>query len=133
MDFELETIRPSSRRSRPLAWFAATSGVALVLLALASPHLPRTSATIDVAARTTLASPDTDAITTASIAAPFTPVRTAELGADHRQMTSIPASERHIVILLIFACFSVMAAGGLALWRRNWQEVVHRQSPPDLS
>lgn len=131
MDFELQAIRPSSRRSRPLAWLAATSGIALVLLALTSTHV--TSAANDKAPVVTaqVSTAVSDGITTSSISPSISPMRQAAANVDRHEATPIPQSERHILILLIFACFTVMAAGGFALWRRGWQEVLRKQDGLD--
>lgn len=126
MDFELETFRRPSRRSRPLAWLAAISGVALVTLALAS-----TPATLKPGSKSFAASIESshtrpDATTTSSIAASTTPLHVSASMIDRNHRTPLPQSERHLLILLIFACFTVMAIGGFALWKRGWQDLVQR-------
>lgn len=124
MDFELETFRRPSRRSRPLAWLAAISGVALVTLALASTPATVEPGSMSFAASTEISHPRPDAITTSSIAASTTPLHVSAAMVDRNHQTPLPQSERHLLILLIFACFTVMAIGGFALWKRGWQDLI---------
>ena len=131
MDYELEACTPPSRRSRSLAWLAAASGLALALFMFASPGAATPPAT-EPAVRS-LAAPDirADHVTTGSIMR-AAPVRLIQVPAAHGQDLPLPQTERHLLILLLFACFAVMAAGGLALWKRGWHDIVQRAEAGDV-
>ncbi|SIQ35042.1 hypothetical protein SAMN05880561_102867 [Rhizobium sp. RU33A] len=127
MDYELEACTPPSRRSRSLAWLAAASGLALALFMFGSPGAasPPSQDKIIVAPQTSTIS--ADRLTTGSIV-PASPVRLVDVPASAMKHLPLPQKERHVLIVLLFACFSVMAAGGFALWRRGWREIVQSKS-----
>lgn len=123
MDYELEARTPPSRRSRSLAWLAAASGLALAMFMFGSP-----GAASPPSAPPGIQSPGgpsthADRLTTASIVSP-SPVRLVQVPAAKGQNPPLPERERHLLIILLFACFAVMAVGGLALWKRGWHELV---------
>jgi hypothetical protein len=130
MDFELEATRPSSRRSRPLAWLAAISGLLLVLIALGSAQATAGMQSPS-AASSSVSHAGADPITTSGIVPSLTPLRTEAAGIDRHQATTLPESERHILILLILVCFAVMAVGVQALLKREWRNVIQRQKATD--
>ena len=72
----------------------------------------------------------TDSVTTSSIVT-ASPARIVDVTAAQVQDFPLPQDERHLLIVLLFVCFTVMAVGGLALWKRNWQEVVRRAHNED--
>lgn len=127
MDYELEACTPPSRRSRSLAWLAAASGLALALFMFASPGAasPPSGDKLIVAPQTSTIS--ADRLTTGSIV-PASPVRLVDVPASAMKHLPLPQKERHVLIVLLFACFTVMAAGGFALWRRGWREIVQGES-----
>lgn len=130
MDYELETCTPPSRRSRSLAWLAAASGLALALFMFGSPGAATPPGAPPVVER--FAAPDTEAdrLTTASIVS-ASPVRLVNVPATQGQNLPLPESERHLLIVLLFACFAVMATGGFVLWKRGWHDIVHRSGSDD--
>ncbi|MBU2328541.1 MAG: hypothetical protein KJ755_14510 [Alphaproteobacteria bacterium] len=130
MDYELEARTPPSRRSRSLAWLAAASGLALALFMFASPGAATPPATAPVAKSLTVHDTRADHLTTGSIAR-AAPVRLVHVPASHSQDLPLPQTERHLLILLLLACFAVMAAGGLALWKRGWHDIVQRARAED--
>ncbi|QEE44427.1 hypothetical protein FVA81_07295 [Rhizobium sp. WL3] len=130
MDYELETCTPPSRRSRSLAWLAAASGLALALFMIGSPGAAKPPGT--EAAAQSLAAPGAhaDHVTTGSIIR-TAPVRLVHVPATHGQDLPLPQTERHLLIVLLFACFAVMATGGFVLWKRGWHDIVHRSGSDD--
>ncbi|NBB50693.1 hypothetical protein GVN24_20660 [Rhizobium sp. CRIBSB] len=131
MDYDLEAFPPSSRRSRTLSWLAATSGVALVLIALGSTQARSASGSEQVSTNTPAIAADQDPLTTSSIMPALTPVEVAASVRLPAHQSTLPPSERHVLILLLFACFTVMTAGVLSLWKRGWREITRQQEPVD--
>lgn len=131
MDYDLEAFPPSSRRSRTLSWLAATSGVALVLIALGSTQARSASGSEQVSTNTPAIAADQDPLTTSSIMPALTPVEVAASVRFPAHQSTLPPSERHVLILLLFACFTVMTAGVLSLWKRGWREITRQQEPVD--
>ncbi len=131
MDYDLEAFPPSSRRSRTLSWLAATSGIALVLIALGSTQARSASGSEQVSANTPAIVADQDPLTTSSIMPALIPVEGTAFARLPAHQSTLPPSERHVLILLLFACFTVMAAGGLSLWKRGWHEITRQQQPID--
>ncbi len=126
MDFELEAVTPPSRPSRSLAWLGAASGLALALFLFGSPGTASSPEQTPSAAHLSVPSSAQDAITTASIL-PAPGVRGVVSTADSGQPITLPESERHLLIILLSLCFMVMAAGGFALLKRGWQELVQQE------
>jgi len=130
VDYDFDDFPPPSRRNRSLAWMGAVSGLALALFMFGSPGAASSSAPHIVAASTVTPMAQADQLTTSSIV-PASPARIVDVTTTQVQNFPLPQSERHLLIVLLFVCFTVMAIGGLALWRRNWQEVVQRARPHD--
>lgn len=130
MDYDLEALHPSSHRSRMLSWLAASSGVALILIALGSGEARSASGGETVPSTSTVSSTSSavtapsDALTTSSITPTLAPIRAAAADRSLAQHANLPASERHVLILLLFGCFAVMATGAYSLWRRGWQSFI---------
>lgn len=128
MDKEFDVDRLPPRRNRPLAWLGAVSGVALVLLALGSPP----SKPIGEPESQAISIPDhagrPDPFTTAGIA-PLTPVQAGKFTDMQERDSPLPRDDRVLLMTLLFACFSVMAACGFALWNRGWQETAKCTRP----
>ncbi|MDR7029747.1 hypothetical protein [Rhizobium rosettiformans] len=95
-----------------------------------SPGAASSSASQIVAASTASPLAQADQLTTSSIVA-ASPARIVDVTTAQVHNFPLPQSERHLLIVLLFVCFTVMAIGGLALWKRNWQEVVQRARPHD--
>lgn len=131
MDYELEACTPTSRRSRSLAWLAAASGLALALFMFASPGAATPPGAEPVAQSLAAPGAHADHVTTGSIIR-AAPVRLVHAPAPHGQNLPLPQTERHLLIVLLFACFAVMVAGGLALWKRGWHDIVQRARAEDL-
>lgn len=127
MDYELDTYSPSSRRSRPLAWLAAASGLVLVLFALGSPQAATLAETQPVSAHGAAVENVSDPVTTSSIVT-TSPVKLVDVSAADSPARPLPLHERHLLIVLLFACFTVMSVGGFALWKRGWRDVVQRST-----
>jgi hypothetical protein len=139
MDYELEALTPPSRLNRSLGWLAAASGLALALFLVGTPGAATQPATEtaseaftppassqDFAVQGTKA----DSVTTGSIV-PAAPVRVVQVSAASSRNLPLPQSERHLLIVLLFACFAVMAIGGIALWKRGWNDLVRQSRPED--
>lgn len=130
MDYELEARTPPSRRSRSLAWLAAASGLALAMFMFGSPGAASPPSTPPGIQTPGGSSPHADRMTTASIVSP-SPVPLAHVPAARAQSLPLPEKERHLLIVLLFACFAVMAGGGLALWKRGWNDILRGASTRD--
>lgn len=139
MDYELEALTPPSRLNRSLGWLAAASGLALALFLVGTPGAATQQVT--GTASQALAAPaarqdfavqeaDADRVTTGSIV-PAVPVRVVQVSAESARNLPLPQSERHLLIVLLFACFAVMATGGFALWRRGWSDLVRQSRSAD--
>ncbi|MBC2774273.1 hypothetical protein H6M51_15520 [Rhizobium sp. AQ_MP] len=120
MDFDLEASKPSPRRHCSLAWLGVAGGLTLALLLAGSPGIASSSGTQIQASAMTQHQTGTDPMATASIV-PASPVRVVDTTAARDENRPLPQSERHLLIVLLFLCFMVMAGGGLALWKRAWQ------------
>lgn len=123
MDFDLEAVTPPSRPSRSLAWLGAASGLALALFLFGSPGTASSPDQTPTAVHLSLPSSVQDAITTASIL-PAPVVRGDLSTANSGQPITLPESERHLLMILLSVCFMVMAAGGFALLKRGWQDLI---------
>lgn len=125
MDYDLDARTPPSRRSRPLAWLAAVSGLALALFMFGSPGAasPPSAGSGITASDRSVSAPHPDRVMTGSIVS-ASPVRLINVPAGTGKNLPLPQSERHLLIVLLFACFAVMTAGGFALWRRGWRDIV---------
>lgn len=139
MDYELEALTPPSRLNRSLGWLAAASGLALALFLVGTPGAATQQATETAsqavaapAARQDFAAQEADAdrVTTGSIV-PAASVRVVQVSAESARNLPLPQSERHLLIVLLFACFAVMATGGFALWKRGWNDVVRQSGLED--
>ncbi|WP_156323026.1 hypothetical protein [Rhizobium sp. AAP116] len=127
MDYELEACTPPSRRSRSLAWLAAASGLALALFMFGSPGAASPPSQDKVIVAPSASTISADRLTTGSIV-PAAPVRLVDVPTSAVEHLPLPQKERHVLIVLLFACFTVMAAGGFALWKRGWQEIVQGEN-----
>ena len=127
MDYDLDARTPPSRQSRPLAWLAAVSGLALALFMFGSPGAasPPGASNGMLATERTASGLQPDRVMTGSIVS-TAPVRLVNMPIVSGQKVPLPQSERHLLIGLLFACFAVMAASGFALWRRGWRDLVQR-------
>jgi hypothetical protein len=123
MDLELEARTPPSRRSRSLAWLAAASGLALAMFMFGSPGAATPPGAPPTVESLTAPNIEADRMTTASIVS-AAPVRLVHLPATQAGNPQLPQSERHLLIVLLFVCFAVMAVGGLAMWKRGWHDIV---------
>jgi hypothetical protein len=126
MDFDLEAVTPPSRPSRSLAWLGAASGLALALFLFGSPGTASSPEQTPTAAHLIVPTSTQDAITTASIL-PAPVVRGDLSTANSGQTLTLPESERHLLIILLSLCFMVMAAGGFALLKRGWQDLIQQE------
>ncbi len=123
MDYEFEACTPPSRQSRSLAWLAAASGLALALFMFGTPGAATPPEPVPVTDTRAAPGPHADRLTTGSIVS-AAPVRLVHVPASHPDNLPLPQGERHLLIVLLFACFAVMAAGGFALWKRGWRDML---------
>jgi hypothetical protein len=131
MDFELEATRPSSHRSFVVSWLAATSGVALVLIALGTGEA-RSAPGIEAASSSSPAITVTqDPLTTSSITPALAPIKASAVERAPSRHSNLPPSERHVLILLLLACFALMATGAYSMWRRSWNSIVGKETIAD--
>ncbi|MDQ0423462.1 hypothetical protein J2045_004514 [Peteryoungia aggregata LMG 23059] len=133
MDYELDDFSPSSRRSRSIAWLALLSGVALIMIAVGSPQATPASGIGPTSLRASPLPPQADPAFTSSIIPSAVALEAPSPTAAIKHEATLPLRERHILIVLLLVCFTAMAAGGAALWKRGWRELVQRDHSTSAS